>query len=199
VNLTRSAAGTWADAKPSDSALLRAFLTYQDQAAFEALVLRHGPMVQRICRRTLGHVHDAEDAFQATFLAPAQQAASIRKRESLASWLHGVAYRMATHAKRAAARRHKHESRANPGRPQDPGLTASWQEIQALIDEEIVRPPETLRAPSPCRGHGRRRPMPGRPKCAAVWKNSSGSTIGRTGLPARQPAGCEPEGLAVLV
>src|SRR5262245_28287999 len=88
----------------SDGALLQAFLDRNDQPAFEALVQRHGPMVLRVCMRTLGNVHDAEDALQATFLLLAQQAGAIRKRESLASWLHGVAYRMATNARRAAAR-----------------------------------------------------------------------------------------------
>jgi RNA polymerase sigma factor (sigma-70 family) len=118
-----------------------------DQGAFETLVRRHGPMVLRVCLRTLGHIHDAEDALQATFLVLARQATSIRAKESLASWLHGVAYRMARHAKRAAVRRHKHESRAKPAQPRDPALTAAWQELQVLLDEEIDGLPETLRAP----------------------------------------------------
>jgi RNA polymerase sigma factor (sigma-70 family) len=131
----------------TDGALLRAFLSGNDPAAFEALLQRHGPMVLRVCLRTLGHVHDAEDVLQATFLVLAQQAVSIRKKESLASWLHGVAYRMATHAKRAAARRRGHEARANPTPPRDPALCAAWQELQALLDDEIGSLSETLRAP----------------------------------------------------
>jgi RNA polymerase sigma factor (sigma-70 family) len=131
----------------SDGALLRVFLSGNNQPAFEELLRRHGPMVLRVCRRALGNTHDAEDALQATFLVLAQKAVSIRKRESLASWLHGVAYRMATDARRAAARRHKHESRANPRPPQDPALRAAWQELQALLDEEIAGLPESLRAP----------------------------------------------------
>jgi RNA polymerase sigma factor (sigma-70 family) len=129
----------------TDGDLLRTFLSTNDPSAFEALLLRHGPMVLRLCRCALGNAHDAEDALQATFLVLAQKAASIRKRESLASWLHGVAYRMATDARRAAARRHKHESRAKPNPPRDPALSAAWQELQALLDEEIARLPETLR------------------------------------------------------
>jgi RNA polymerase sigma factor (sigma-70 family) len=133
--------------EPNDGALLRAFLSRNDQGAFEALVRRHGPMVLRVCRRALNNAHDAEDALQATFLLLARRAASIRKRESLASWLHGVASRMAADARKAAARRHRHESRAHPAPPPDPALSAAWKELQALLDEEIARLPETLRGP----------------------------------------------------
>jgi RNA polymerase sigma factor (sigma-70 family) len=131
----------------TDGALLRAFLAQNDQTALEALLQRHGPMVLRVCRRALGNVHDAEDALQATFLVLAQNAASIRKRESLASWLHGVAYRMATDARRAAARRHRHESRAHSTPARDPVLSAAWRELQMLLDEEIAGLPDGLRAP----------------------------------------------------
>ena len=131
----------------TDRDLLRAFLTANDQPSFEILVRRHGTMVLRVCRRVLGQEQDAEDAFQATFLVLARQAASIRKRTSLASWLHGVAYRMATNAGRAAARRRKHQRQAVPKTPADPALTAAWQEIQVLLDEEVERLPETVRGP----------------------------------------------------
>jgi RNA polymerase sigma factor (sigma-70 family) len=143
----RDAAARQTFTEQSDGALLRAFLSRNDQPAFEALVRRHGAMVLRVCRRTLGNVHDAEDALQATFLVLAQQATSIRKRESLASWLHGVAYRMATNAKRAAARRRGRESRVRRAQPPDPALSAAWQELQALLDQEIARLPESLRGP----------------------------------------------------
>lgn len=147
VRHIRTLAAARSDIEQTDGALLRAFLSDNNQPAFEVLVRRHGPMVLRVCRRTLGNLHDAEDALQATFLVLAQKAASIRKHESLASWLHGVAYRMATDARKAAARRHARESRARAAQPHDPALTAAWQEIQALLDEEIGRLPETLRAP----------------------------------------------------
>jgi RNA polymerase sigma factor (sigma-70 family) len=138
------------EGEESDGALLRAFLSGNDQAAFEVLLRRHGPMVLRVCRRSLGHVHDAEDACQATFLVLARQARSIRKRESLAGWLHGVAYRMARQSKRAAARRHKHEARTTSSQPPDPGLCAAWREVQELLDEEIAGLPESLRTAFVC-------------------------------------------------
>ncbi len=139
-----------ADSKTSeqtDGDLLRAFLKGDDQAAFATLLERHGPMVLRVCRRTLANTHDAEDALQATFLVLARHGGSVRKRESLASWLHGVAYRMAKNAKRAAARRRGHEAQARPTQPPDPALSAAWQELQRLLDEEIAGLPEILRAP----------------------------------------------------
>src|SRR5688500_12890746 len=83
----------------TDADLLAGFLQRRDEAAFEALVRRHGPLVLGVCRRLLADGHAAEDAFQATFLVLARKAASIRKRGSVASWLYGVAYRLATHAR----------------------------------------------------------------------------------------------------
>src|SRR5581483_12250463 len=130
----------------SDDRLLHAFVTSRGEAAFAALVRRYGPMVGAVCRRVLGHEQDAEDAFQATFLILAQNAARLRKKTALASFLHGTAYRIALHAKRTAARRRKHESRA-PARPSlDPIDELSWREVRALVDEEVARLPEKYRS-----------------------------------------------------
>jgi RNA polymerase sigma factor (sigma-70 family) len=131
----------------SDGELLRAFLNKGDQPAFAALVRRHSPLVLNVCRRVVRQEQDAEDACQATFLLLARRAVSIRKQNSLASWLHGVAFRMATEARRAASRRRKHEGRTHPAPATDPAWSAAWQEVQVLLDEEIQRLPGIYREP----------------------------------------------------
>ena len=91
----------------SDERLLDAFTTRRDDSAFAVLVHRHGPMVLHVCRSVLSHEQDAEDAFQATFLVLAQRAASLRNKNALASFLHGIACHLAAKAKRAAGRRRR--------------------------------------------------------------------------------------------
>src|SRR4051812_34734340 len=92
-----------------DAALLQRFCTTRDEAAFAALVDRHGPMVLGVCRRVLHHAHDAEDAFQAVFLVLARKAATIDPRRPLASWLYTVAQNLALNARTSLARRRAHE------------------------------------------------------------------------------------------
>ncbi|OAI46320.1 hypothetical protein AYO44_11505 [Planctomycetaceae bacterium SCGC AG-212-F19] len=129
-----------------DQQLLQAFTANRDQEAFAALVRRHGPLVLGVCRRVLQAQHDAEDAFQATFLVLARKASSIRKQQAVASWLYGVAYRLASKAKLQAARRRSHEREATPPSPSlasDP----TWSELRTVLDEELMRLPEKFRAP----------------------------------------------------
>jgi RNA polymerase sigma factor (sigma-70 family) len=130
----------------SDEQLLHAFTTHRDDAAFAVLVHRHGPMVLHVCRRVLGREQDAEDAFQAIFLVLARKAAMLRRKSALASWLHGVAYRIALKAKQSAERRRKYEGRAQARSSVDPTDELLWREVRALLDEEIARLPEKYRS-----------------------------------------------------
>src|SRR5207253_10042689 len=98
-----------AGTEPSDGQLLERFARLGDQAAFAALVRRHGPMVLGVCRRVLRHAQDAEDAFQATFLVLVRKAASIVPREYVANWLYGAALRAAWKVRSSAARRRSKE------------------------------------------------------------------------------------------
>ena len=145
--LLRHIKGLAAGRHRTDGQLLDDFAARRDESAFAALLSRHGPMVLRVCRRLLRHEQDAEDAFQATFLVLAKQAGSIQRRETLANWLCGVAYRVAMKAKRSAARRRNHEARLRDRMPPAaPGQT--WDDVQAVLDEEIQRLPESLRSAS---------------------------------------------------
>src|SRR5262249_32937063 len=94
----------------SDGELLTAFIDHRDESAFEDLVRRHGAMVLGVCRRVVGHHHDAEDAFQATFLVLARKAGSVRPRDRVANFLHGVAQRTARKARAKAASRQAREA-----------------------------------------------------------------------------------------
>src|SRR5947209_6950940 len=93
----------------SDAQLLEDHVVHRDAAALEAIVRRHGPMVWGVCRRVLANHHDAEDAFQATFLVLVRKAASVRSRELLANWLYGVAQQTARKARQTAAKRQARE------------------------------------------------------------------------------------------
>jgi RNA polymerase sigma factor (sigma-70 family) len=134
-------------ARMTDGQLLECFLNRRDEAALEALVRRHGPMAWGVCRRVLRNHHDAEDAFQATFLVLVRRAASIVPRDMVANWLYGVAHRTALKARATAARREARE-RQVPEMPEPEAARPDlWHDLQPLLDEELSRLPDKYRVP----------------------------------------------------
>jgi RNA polymerase sigma factor (sigma-70 family) len=131
----------------ADSQLVGRFAALHDEAAFEMLLQRHGPMVLNLCRSVLRDEHDAEDAFQATFLVLACKARSIRKRQSVASWLHGVALRVARRARSRVDRRRRQEVPVldEPAAPATGDV--ELRELRWLLANELQQLPEKYRAP----------------------------------------------------
>jgi RNA polymerase sigma factor (sigma-70 family) len=130
-----------------DARLLARFLEQRDEAAFEALLRRHGPMVLGVCRRLLRDGHDIEDAFQATFLVLLRRARSLRKRELVANWLYGVAYRIALKARTETAlhRVHAKPIADVPGEASEDDV--EWKDLRTVLDEEVQRLPAKYRKP----------------------------------------------------
>jgi len=129
----------------TDAQLLNAFVLRRDETAFESIVRRHGPMVMGVCGRVLRNQHDAEDAFQATFLILVRKARSIVPRDMLGNWLHGVAYRTAMKARAAIGKRGAKEKLALPAVPRS--AEEIWQDVQPLLDQELDRLPQKYRLP----------------------------------------------------
>jgi len=135
-------------ASRTDGQLLTSFIDQEDELAFEALVRRHGPMVFGVCRRVLGNHHDAEDAFQATFLVLARKASSVRPRERVANWLHGVALRTAMKAKAMTAKRRGREKQVTEMPEPEAAQQGQWSDLQPLLDQELTGLPENYRLPN---------------------------------------------------
>jgi RNA polymerase sigma factor (sigma-70 family) len=145
-NLRRLVGAPQGTALP-DQQLLQRFATQADEAAFAALVRRHGGMVLGVCQRVLGNRHDAEDVFQAAFLVLARKAAAIRRQEAVASWLYGVAVRLARKSLVRTTQRRAHE-RGKIAMPQvDPSVEAAQNEVRRVLDEEFIALPRRYQAP----------------------------------------------------
>jgi RNA polymerase sigma factor (sigma-70 family) len=130
----------------TDGQLLEDYLRHRDEAALAALVRRHGPMVWGVCRRVLRNHHDAEDAFQATFLVFVRKAASIADRELLANWLYGVAHQTARKARATAARRKDRERQVTEMPEPVVAEQDLWQDLQPLLDQALSRLPDRYRS-----------------------------------------------------
>jgi HlyD family secretion protein len=144
VAALRRLASSPPDAEP-DEDLLRRFCADRDKAAFAVIVRRHGGLVLDVCRTVLRNDADAEDAFQATFVALAADARRVRCPAALAGWLHAVACRTAGKARRARDRRRAREARV-PARPDAPAPDPSWAEVRQAVHEEVNRLPDRYRA-----------------------------------------------------
>jgi RNA polymerase sigma factor (sigma-70 family) len=147
IRCLRRWAGTGTAMALTDAQLLERFVGQREEAAFEELVRSHGPMVFTLCRQLLHNTHDAEDAFQATFLVLVRKAGSISKRESVGSWLYGVAYRIASRERGRQRRlfRQREDFSSMPSR----GFGASDESVESclIINEELSRLPEKYRSP----------------------------------------------------
>ncbi|HTU94061.1 MAG TPA: sigma-70 family RNA polymerase sigma factor, partial [Gemmataceae bacterium] len=131
----------------SDAELLERYVRRRDEAAFELLLWRHGAMVHNVCRRLLPCRQDAEDAFQATFLAFVRKAGSISRRGSVASWLYKVAYRVALEARKRARKTAALEKAGGEIVAVQPAADPTWSDLRPILDEELNRLPERLRRP----------------------------------------------------
>ena len=143
----RTLFGVGVTGPPSEGQLLERFIARREGAVFEAVVRRHGPMVWGVCRRILRDHHDAEDAFQATFLVLARRAASVVPREGLANWLYGVAYKTSLKAKAVRAKRRGREVQAVAVPEPEAGRTEERDELRDVLDLELSRLPDKYRTP----------------------------------------------------
>ncbi len=131
----------------SDAKLLERFAAHREEVVFEEIVRRHGPMVWGVCRRVLRDHHDAEDAFQATFLVLARKGHAIARRELLAHWLHGVAYQTARKTRSTRARRRMREAQV-PDMPEPEAVSQQGHDDQAeWLDHALNGLPEKYRIP----------------------------------------------------
>jgi RNA polymerase sigma factor (sigma-70 family) len=130
----------------SDAQLLAQFINARDEAAFAALVRRHGRMVLGVSRRILSHTQDAEDVFQATFLVLARKAHAVVRRETVGSWLYRVAYRTALDARAMRERRHAKEIQVEDV-PQQEGPAVEVHDWRPILDEELAGLPDKYQAP----------------------------------------------------
>ncbi len=147
IRYIRRIATAQALAELSDGLLLERFTRQQDEAAFTALVRRHGPRVLGVCRRVVQDWHTAEDCFQAVFLLLAQKAPSLERPESLGPWLHGVATRLALKARAQAAKRRVRERKAAVSDTVEGSEDHLWHDLRPVLDEAIAGLTEKYRVP----------------------------------------------------
>src|SRR5438445_2213037 len=147
IHQLRQITGRRGGTELADAELLERFVTRREEAAFEVLVQRHGPMVLGVCRHFLHDAHEAEVAFQATFVVLVRKAPSLQRRALLSNWLYGVAYRIATRARRDAARQHYREKQGVEVAVAAPACVETCPELLPVVHEELSRLPDKYRVP----------------------------------------------------
>jgi RNA polymerase sigma factor (sigma-70 family) len=138
---------TEAESGLSDGELLQEFVSGRADGAIAALIRRHGPMVWAVCRRVLTNEHDAEDAFQATFLVLVRRAPSLGSAELVGAWLHGVAYRTALRVRQQSRSCQSLETLPDSLLAAEPLPELAWRELQLVLEDELNRLPDKYRAP----------------------------------------------------
>jgi RNA polymerase sigma factor (sigma-70 family) len=133
------------EAERTDGQLLEDYLRHRNEGALAALVFRHGPMVWGVCRRVLRDHHDAEDAFQATFLVLVRKAASVVPREMVANWLYGVAHQTALKARATTAKQRVRERQVSEMPEPAAAEPDLWNDLQPLLDQELSCLPDKHR------------------------------------------------------
>jgi RNA polymerase sigma factor (sigma-70 family) len=143
----KTAMATETLASRSDQELIEEFRAGRDEVIFRAIMERHGQMVFHVCRRVLASTTDVEDAFQSTFLTLIRRGHTVRRHASLASWLHGVAWRTALKLRTQSDRRRRREGKSAESKPTVVSDNTSWGELRRILDEELTHLPETVRTP----------------------------------------------------
>jgi RNA polymerase sigma factor (sigma-70 family) len=131
----------------SDSSLLKRFISQKDESAFAEILQRHGPLVLRVCRQVLQQPHDADDAFQATFMVLARQAGAIRQGQSLPGWLYKVAYHIAVQVRSRAVNRQVHEELVAAMRREQTTDPSEGKDVWPILHDELNRLPSKYRTP----------------------------------------------------
>src|SRR5262245_9922365 len=132
--------------EPTDGQLLERFVKDREAAALEALVRRHGSMVWGVCRRVLANHHDAEDAFQATFLVLVRKASSVKPRDMVGNWLYGVAQQTALKARSTSAKRQAREKQVSAMPEPTAAPSDRVDDVAPFLDQELSRLPDKYRA-----------------------------------------------------
>jgi RNA polymerase sigma factor (sigma-70 family) len=134
-------------AQLTDSQLLELYVSHRDELAFKTVVHRHGKMVLTVCSAVVGETHDADDAFQATFMLLIRKAASLWVDDSIGGWLHRVAFRIAAQARSEVLKRRECERRAAVRAREESGSLIPWDDASVVLHQEIDRLPERFRRP----------------------------------------------------